>query len=81
LTGTFAAPRNGIKLWNNGGGGALLGRINANGANTARLDKERPDPGELGYFLEAGKLGQVGAIQWGRVWTGNGNGESNHADS
>jgi hypothetical protein len=38
LTGTFAAPRSGIKLWNNGGGGAL-GAFNADGANTARFDK------------------------------------------
>ena len=38
LTGTFAAPRNGIKLWNNGGGGAL-GAFDADGANTARFDK------------------------------------------
>jgi hypothetical protein len=38
LTGTFAAPRNGIKLWNNGGGGALW-TYDANGVNTARLDK------------------------------------------
>jgi hypothetical protein len=38
LTGTFTAPRNGIKLWNNGGGG-VLGAFNADGANTARFDK------------------------------------------
>ena len=38
LTGTFTAPRNGIKLWNNGGGG-VLGAFNADGLNTARFDK------------------------------------------
>jgi hypothetical protein len=37
-TGTFAAPVNGLKLWNNGGGAALWA-FDANGANTARFDR------------------------------------------
>ena len=38
LGGTFAAPRNGLKLWNDGGGAALWS-FNADGDNTARFDK------------------------------------------
>ena len=38
LGGTVAAPVNGIKLWNNGGGGALWA-YDANGDNTVKMDK------------------------------------------
>ena len=37
-TGTFAAPKSGLKLWNDGTGAALWS-FNANGDNTVRLDK------------------------------------------